>query len=227
MELVGDWSRRIEPPSFAREDAYNIRIGGEFVAQDLACLQLLPKTRKLSIFNYRIRDFSGIHAIPKLEVLWFIQRFHRSRLNLDFSQLANLKRLRVEWDSSVSNQGDLKRLTHLRIAGCSGVKHLDLTGLRSLVALDIGPAMGVEKVSLHGIPRLKRLTLALMSSLRHLEGDQFYETVTYLGIPGTKKLPRSILASFRKLKSVDVGTHGAFAKADFPNCRPAVCGLPV
>jgi hypothetical protein len=96
-----------------------------------------------------------------------------------------------------------------------------------LETLDIGPAKGVESLSLDSCHSLKRLTLAVMPRLTETSGRHFPHTVTYLDIRGSHSISPRILASFTALREVRIGTASKLRSADFPQCRPSIICSPI
>ncbi len=125
------------------------------------------------------------------------------------------------------NQSELSRLAELHIYGCEGVKALDLSGLRSLRKLLVGPAKGIEILSLERVPSLQHLSLVLMTRLRHILGLEFLHTVTHLDIRGSESIPKEVLSGFTRLRWVEVGMRSKLDGTYFRHCKPSVNPGPV
>jgi len=195
-------------------------------ARTLDFLKSFPSLRELRVFSYDLEDIAGVHHLKHLRELQ-ISRVSPKHLRLDLSRFKNLRSLSLIWSHHVVHLETLTELRSLSLDHIYGIKHLDLSPHPKLCQLDIGPAKGVETVSLEGLKHLRELTLAVMPRLTSITGKHFHHTVTELDIRGSHAIPAKTLASFTNLKRVLIGMSSSLTPAAFPKCKPKITRFPV
>lgn len=225
FNLRGDWDQPIEGP-YPRIKRLLLDSGHECRTKTLDFLQLFPSIEELKVRD-GVTDFSGLYHLHRLRVLEIGSWVEPKGIRLDLSRFRSLRSLDARWSHHLLGLAALNALTSLNLRYVYGVERLDLSPLRSLRRLFIGPAKGVRSVSLNGLRRLTHLTLAVMPRLAKVSGSDFYRTVTWLHIAGSHSLPREFLSSFTRLKTVTIGTKSTVTAEDFPRCKPNIFKSPV
>jgi len=224
--LEGDWDKRAPiVPSRLNRTTTEVIIGKEFQGKNLDCLKWFSKARALRVLNYNIVDINGIYEMPNLEALT-IDRVRAKFVKIDCSYFPKLKKL-VCSCSTLKDVQRSKKITHIELRHISSIKRLDLSGLSKLRVLQIGPANGIEELTLTGLPSLDELGLNLMRSLKKIEASDLFEAVRHLDIRGTPNISPKFLAQFKRLQSVEITPKSRFTAKDFPFCKPDLIEFPV
>jgi hypothetical protein len=224
--LKGDWS---SPPSGRLPALRKLLVAGwplDYRGTNLDCLRLFPKVEQLRVRSHEISDISGVYHLTNLRALE-IHLVSPKNVRLDLSRFPNLRSFSASWSHHLTHLESLSKLSRLDLDHVYEVKHFDFSCHPDLKQLCIGPAKGVQSISLDGVHRLEELGLACMPRLTTISGRDFPRTVTFLDIRGSHSIPRAVLASFTSLKKVWIGMSSKVTASSFSRCRPKIVRWPV
>ncbi len=178
---------------------------------DFNFLRDLWRIESLRLFNTNETDLTPLYEKQELKKLEFLRvRITRKRPGFDLARFPNLMAFAGNWMPGIFNLEKASGLEFLQIWGLTGVKHWDLTAMKSLATLDVHGARTVESMSVNGLEKLRYIRLQAMPRLKSIQGFEDLKVTpeTWLEIRGCKSLAPAFLRHFSNAGHVSFQGRG-------------------